>query len=240
MAVNGKNETMNPKFMKIHFHFIQTWNWSFCNFSWKKQDANFFRQEQVLCWRLMTIIFVMIMLLQPCKLSVSLLKQQKTEYHGTNLLGYPGFHYYSNINFHQRGASITTFKHHREIFCRSQCDHTLLCLHRMPRSSWSSWQMKGFNVFWGQTSKTMVSHGGKDSVARANRGFHSCHRDLELDLTLSLYSVLFHCMLDLAFKYHSSQSWGNQQISGWFLCSPANAVKQMSSIKSLDNIVNKI
>lgn len=84
----------------------------------------------------------------------------------------------------------------------------------------------------------MVSHGGKESVARANRGFLSCHRDLELDFAPSLYSVLFHSMLDLAFEYPKLEAI-NKPLGGGILMQ-SSAAKQMSSTKSLDNIVNKM
>lgn len=57
---------------------------------------------------------------------------------------------------------------------------------------------------------SLTEGGGEDSATSANRGFLSCHGDLELDRALSLYAALFHCMDDFAFKYHSSQSGGNQ------------------------------
>lgn len=64
-------------------------------------------------------------------------------------------------------------QHHCQIFNRSQHHHTtlyfhsLLCLHTPTERRGAQeqppflWEMKGRNVCWGQTSKTMVSHRGE-------------------------------------------------------------------------------
>lgn len=79
-----------------------------------------------------------------------------------------------------------------------------------PRSSCpSSERWKAAMSAEGRPVKRWSLTGGKESETSANRRFLSCHRDLELDWALSLYAALFHCMANLAFKYHSAQSQGN-------------------------------
>lgn len=47
----------------------------------------------------------------------------------------------------------------------------------------------------GRQQSDGFSQGGKESATSANRGFLSCHRDLELDRALPLCVGLFRCMV---------------------------------------------
>lgn len=134
------------------------------------------------------------------------------------------------VDCHREGVSSIMLEHLLSTSTPSHCVSTprsactLPPNREEPRSSCpSSERWKAAMSAEDRPVKRRPLTGRKEAATSANRGFLSCRGDLELDWALSLYAALFYCMDGLAFKYHSSQHWGDQQL--WWTYSKCGPVQ---------------